>query len=146
MQELPEDPQQLRAMCKDLSRRLQSALCTVEARRRQVQRAQGDSERAKLRFVQAHRQLSLEIAKNAELTRRKIQADETVRFERTKLDAEQLHEQFRLAAIDHQLSGAPREPMRISRLRARIEDAESKLDSQKSVVSVNLDAFYYFLV
>ena len=49
--------------------------------------------------------------------------------------AENLHQEFRLATIDHQISGAPREPIRISKLKIAIVDMENKQDSQKLLVS-----------
>ena len=46
-----------------------------------------------------------------------------------------MHEEFRLAAIDHQISQAPREPVRLAKMRHALSDMEAKLDSQKLLVS-----------
>jgi hypothetical protein len=124
---LPADPNHLRMVCLDLSRRLQNALHVLSSQQTQLQRANGRTS--------PPRALRYQIAKNGALVRRKAQAAEAERFERCKLDAEQLHEDLRLAGIDHQISGAPREPLKNGRLRMKLEDVEGKLDAQKLLVS-----------
>jgi hypothetical protein len=128
---LPDEPDKLKLLVTDLARILQNALHTIEAQKQTTLRANINAETTRLRFVDVYRQLNLEIAKNATLTRQRSLEEEARRYEKTKLAAEKLHEDFRLATIDHQISGSSREPMRISKLHARIDLIESKQDSQK---------------
>jgi len=134
--ELPDDPEKLKLLVTDLSRRLANAVHTIEAQKMTIVKANVRVETTRKQFEDLNRQLHLEIAKNATLTRRKQQDEEAKRYEKTKIFAEKLHEEFRLATIDHQISGASREPLRISKLHTKINNVELKQDSQKLLVSL----------
>lgn len=133
--QLPDDPEKLKLLVVDLSRRLINAVHTIDAQKITIVKANMRVEATRKQFDDLNRRLHLEIVKNAALTQRRQHDEEAERYEKTKIFAEKLHEEFRLATIDHQISGSSREPLRISKLNAKINDVEVKQDSQKLLVS-----------
>ena len=131
---LPDDPEKLKLLVADYSRRLQNALHTIDAQKQSLLKNSIHFEELSNKLNTSNRLLELEIAKNVNLVRKKQQDDETKKYERTKIRAEKLHEEFRLATIDHQISQAPREPVRITKLKNSLAELEAKLDSQKLLV------------
>ena len=82
---LPDDPEKLKLLVTDLSRRLQNALYTIEAQKKSLQKMHTKSEETRRKYQDAYRLLSLEVAKNHSMTRKKQKDDESNRYEKTKV-------------------------------------------------------------
>lgn len=82
---LPDDPEKLKLLVADYSRRLQNALHTVEAQKQTLIKNSIQHEEFSKKLNRANRLLELEIAKNVNLARRKQQDDESKRYERTRV-------------------------------------------------------------
>ena len=82
---LPDDPEKLKLLVADYSRRLQNALHTIEAQKQTILKNSLRNEDVQKQLARANRHLELEVAKNANLARRKQHDEESRRYERSKV-------------------------------------------------------------
>ena len=82
---LPDDPEKLKLLVADYSRRLQNALHTIEAQKQTLLKNSLHYEDVNKNLNHSNRLLELEIAKNVTLARKKQQDEESRRYERTKV-------------------------------------------------------------
>jgi vacuolar-type H+-ATPase subunit I/STV1 len=75
--------------------------------------------------------LRKEIAKNESWERKKMKQDEANRYESDKKKAAALHDELRMAILDHQISGVKKEPTKILRLRSKLDLMEAQQESLK---------------
>ena len=128
---LPQEPEKLQILVSDLSRRLQNALHMVDAQKNIVSNATSSAEMMRNRQKNMSTALRLEIAKNETYHRSKIKEEEFVRYEQYKKKTNSLHDELRLALLDHSMGPIKKEPGRILKLRTKLEKMESHQDSQK---------------
>lgn len=159
---LPTDPVTLQLLVSDLNRRLINAKHMVNAARAAQKRAEAGAEAHRARIAEVCRLLRLEVQKNDMLQRKKAADDESAVYERYKVlysrtclhahffiavsafrqeTTEKLHEELRVAMVDFAISGAPREPLKVTRIKKKLEEMESRQDSQKKLVCRKLFVF-----
>jgi len=128
---LPNDIEKLQLLVSDLSRRLQNALHMVEAQKRIIANASNTTEIIRARNKHISNMLRLEIAKNETFQRSKIKDEEYQRYENIRKKAATMHEELRMALLDHSMTPIKKEPGRISKMRKKLESMEAQQDSQR---------------
>jgi ankyrin repeat protein len=127
----PEDVQRLKLLVSDLTRRLQNAQHTIEAERNVAKNATAQAEYYRIKITDISNVLRLENSKNLNLERKKIKETEAIKFEANKLRAAKLHDELRLVELDHLMTKYKKEPLKLTRLRSKVEALEQEQNSQK---------------
>ena len=129
--DVPQNAEKLSLMVSDLTRRLRNAQHTIEAERNIARNALMQAELYRLQLGEVTKLLRLESAKAFNLEQKALQHTEGSRFESNKQKAAKLHEQLRIAELDHMMTGNKREPLKLTKLRKRVQSLEEEQDSQK---------------
>jgi len=137
---LSAENDQLQIIINDLARRLQNAQYTIDAQRNISIDSIGKATMAKKELEVVSRRFQLEIAKSASSQRKQLKNEEARKYEIEKKRNEKYQEDLRFAIIDHSMTGRPKEPISLGKLRKKVEETEQKQDSLKALVS-----FYYII-
>jgi ankyrin repeat protein len=125
---------QLQVIINDLARRLQNAQYTIDAQRAISNESIMKATSSDKEFQSMARKFQLEISKSTTINRKKSKDEEAKKYDLEKRRSERLQEDLRFALLDHAMTGRPREPMALSKMRRKVEDAEAKQDSLKSLL------------
>lgn len=124
----------LQLQVSDLTRRLQNAQHTIETEKAVAKNAETESSLLKQQLKEMAHSLRLETTKNMIAERKKKHQEEAVRYENNKLRAAKLHEELRMAEIDHAITRQKKEPLKLVKLRQRVHGIELAQDSQKKLL------------
>ena len=126
-----EDLERLQIVIADLSRRLKNAEHTIAAQRETTSKNVKLEETYRGRIGEISNMLRLETTKNASQQRKALKVVEATRYENEKNRATKLHEDLRMAKLDHDMTGMSSEPLKLKKMRAKMEEIEKQQDSQK---------------
>ena len=128
---LREQNDKLQVLVADLNRRLENAHHMLDAQRKIVANANAYVEVLRNRQRSLYSTLRLEIAKNDAFHRDRIKDEEINRYEVFKNKANAMHDELRVALLDHSMGLIKKEPGRIVKMRHKLEKLEEQQDSQK---------------
>eukprot|EP01038_Epipyxis_sp_PR26KG_P014381 gene14381-19292_t len=128
---LPDDVTRLKLLVLDLNRRLENAQHTIEAERKISQYHAKSAEYYYRRLSKITNQLKLELVKTSHLEKRNIIEIESRNYDATKLQSNKLHDELRYAELDHSMSRTRKEPLKLSKMRTKLDKIEKELTSQK---------------
>jgi ankyrin repeat protein len=128
------DMDKLQLVITDLTRRLQNSYHTIDMHRRVARDASNNAELFRNQISEMSNILRLETAKNASFLKKKIKEEEANRYEQDKKKATKLHDDYRMALIDHDMTKRSTEPVKLSRMRSKLEKLEAQQESQKLLV------------
>jgi len=128
------DIDKLQLVISDLTRRLQNSYHTIDMHRRVARNASNNAELFRNQLSEMSNILRLETAKNASFLKKKIKEEEANRYEQDKKKATKLHDDYRMALIDHDMTKRSTEPVKLSRMRSKLEKLEAQQESQKLLV------------
>ena len=126
-----EDLERLQVVIADLSRRLKNAEHTISAQREATAGTVKLEETYRGRIGEISNMLRLETAKNASQQRKALKVVEATRYENEKKRATKLHEDLRMAKLDQMMEGLSAEPLKLKKMRAKLEEMDKLQDSQK---------------
>ena len=78
--------------------------------------------------------LNLEINKSQSFQKKKTKEEEYARYEKGRQKAEKMHEDLRMAVIDHKISNVRKEPVKLLKIRKKLDAAEKSQASQKQLL------------
>lgn len=133
-EQLPDDPQSLKSLVLDLSRRLQNAQHTIEAERKATLIAQKQVEYFRTRLTEISHSFKIETASFRNTENKAFRTIESKKFEDTKVLAAKLLEELRMAELDHQMTGMKSIPTKLQRLRNKVKQIDSQQQSQKILI------------
>ena len=128
------DMDKLQLVISDLTRRLQNSYHTIDMHRRVARNASNNAELFRNQISEMSNILRLETAKNASFFKKKVKEEEANRYEQDKKKATKLHDDYRMALIDHDMTKRSTEPVKLSRMRSKLEKLEAQQESQKLLV------------
>eukprot|EP01041_Mallomonas_annulata_P002532 gene2532-4932_t len=128
---LPKDVEKLQLLVSDLSRRLQNSLHMIDAQKLLVSNATGTSDLLRARSSSLLNKLRLETSKNDTYNKLKLKTEESKRYDKLKKSAASMHEELRLAVLDHRMTSSSKESAKIVKIREKLESIESRQESQK---------------
>ena len=134
--EISSENSKLEAKIRDLERRLQNAKFTIDAQREISKNSVRNADRFKAKHEDLQRKYSLEVTKNQLNERNMKKESEAKQYSSDKKKCEKYQEDLRYAIIDHAASGVSREPLKIGKLRKKIESIEASQNSQKELVNI----------
>ena len=127
--------EQLQLLIGDLSRRLQNAHHTIDSFRLNANDAIRSGEGFRKRYEDVSRMYQMELNRTEMTEHKKKKEQELRKYERLKKECEKMHEDYRFAVIDHQASGLMREPTKVKKMKAELEEMEQRADSQKMLLT-----------
>ena len=133
-QELLDENNQFKTIINDLARRLQNAQYTIDAQRKISNESVSKASKIGRELETMSRKYQLEIAKSSSVNRKKSKYEEAKKYELEKKRTEKYQEELRFALIDHSMSGHPKEPTSLKKLKLKLQEAEAKQDSMKTMV------------
>jgi hypothetical protein len=133
-QELLDENNQFKSIINDLARRLQNAQYTIDAQRKISNESVSKASKIGRELETISRKYQLEIAKSSSVNRKKSKYEEAKKYELEKKRTEKYQEELRFALIDHSMSGHPKEPNSLKKLKLKLQEAEAKQDSMKTMV------------
>jgi len=125
------DVQNLQLLLSDLTRRLHNAQHTIESQKRAMKNSTATAEIFRSQLSSMSNVLRLETARNNTYMKKKIKDEESQRYENDKKKSNKAHEELRMAMIDHGITGMKREPVKLVKLKTKLEKLEQQQDSQK---------------
>jgi len=126
-----EESERLKVLVTDLTRRLKNAQLTIEAERTIAKNASAQADLYRQKLGQVSNMLRLESAKSFNMETKYSQKAEAERYAGNKEKAGKLHEQLRLEEVDHWMTGHKKEPLKLQRIRAKVNALEQEQASQK---------------
>jgi ankyrin repeat protein len=131
---LPTDVDTLQLLVGDLNRRLQNALHVIDSQKLSTANSVRLAAMSKADLHKVSLELNLERNKSETQSRRKIKDEEYARYDREKKRAEKMHEDLRLAMIDHSMSNVKKEPVKLIKMRKNLDKLEKTQASQKQLL------------
>jgi ankyrin repeat protein len=131
---LPNDVQTLKLLVIDLQRRLQNSQQLLQAQKTIAITALRDNDRTRLRLHQCQMELSMEQNKFQQLKQKQNKDLEIKKYENNKKKYEIMHQDLRLAMIDHKISNTKKEPNKLIKLRNNLEELNLYQESQKQLL------------
>ena len=135
LDELPNDPDILKSLIIDLNRRLINSNNIINSQNILKYNLIKEKERSDLLLHQANLSLLIERNKNEIINKKQIKTNENIKYIQNKKEVEKIHEDLRLAMIDHSMSRTKKEPKRLIKLRKQLEELNSSHESQKQLLS-----------
>ena len=125
------DMERMQIIISDLSRRLKNAEHTIQAQRENMAKTIKTEETYRGRIGEISNMLRFETSKNSVQQRKALQVSEATRYENEKKRSTKLHEDLRMARIDHEMTGIRTESLKLKRMKAKMEEMDKQQDSQK---------------
>ncbi len=126
-----KEVQNLQLLLSDLTRRLHNAQHTIESQKRAMKNSTATAEIFRSQLSSMSNVLRLETARNNTYMKKKIKDEESQRYENDKKKSNKAHEELRMAMIDHGITGMKREPVKLVKLKSKLEKLEQQQESQK---------------
>lgn len=126
-----KEVQNLQLLLSDITRRLHNAQHTIESQKRAMKNSTATAEIFRSQLSSMSNVLRLETARNNTYMKKKIKDEESQRYENDKKKSNKAHEDLRMAMIDHGITGMKREPVKLVKLKSKLEKLEQQQESQK---------------
>jgi ankyrin repeat protein len=131
---LPNDIQTLKSLILDLQRRLQNSQQLLQAQKLIATTALHENHHTQLRLHHCELELLLEKNKFQQFKQKQNKDSEIKKYEINKKKYEVMHQDLRLAMIDHKISNTKKEPMKLIKLRNNLEELNQCQESQKQLL------------
>jgi hypothetical protein len=132
--ELPNDPNILKNLINDLNRRLENSSYVLIRQKEITSHLTKENERIRQQNHLLEIELNKERNKTELLVKKTLKEKEYLKYEENKKKSEKMHEDLRLALIDHKISNTKKEPNRLIRLRKQLEEIDKSQTSQKQLL------------
>jgi len=127
---VPSENDKLRLTVVDLTRRLKNAHLTIEAERKISKNALSQANLYRMKLIELTNILKLETSKLFNYEKKELELSEIEKYNTLKDKSTQLHNELRNLEVDHLITRYKTVPLKLVKLRKKVELIESQQDSQ----------------